>query len=495
MPSGITDIVPAFGSTAVHFDPTIITIQQVENWITNQPTDAAQNAPPRTVELPVRYGGDFGSDLDSIAEQTGLSRDEVVLRHTAAEYTVGAIGFQPGFPYLEGLPTELHTHRQASPRTRVPAGSVGIGGPYTGIYPRESPGGWNLIGRTPALLFDEFCQEPSLLKPGDHVRFIPIDADEYERLAAENEPTAAPLPEASVAPLFRVVSPGVQTTIQDLGHPGQQHLGISPGGAMDTMSLRLANLLVSNPEDAPGIEVALVGPVLEALRDVTISLTGAIPAARRRHVSQGERLDLRKLSGGARAYVALPGGVAGRVAESLEAAQTIGSRSLDAVECLGTEPVSSWSIRSPLPSNDVATLRVLPGPQMHAFAERVRLKFAAETYSVSSESNRMGLRCEGPAIEPLSSNDAPSQPVCHGAIQIPPDGQPIILGADRQTLGGYPIIAIVASVDWPKLGQLRPNDQVRFKSIDLATAQQLRRDSESELLTIATGIQLHTEME
>lgn len=136
-----------------------------------------------TMVIPVCYGGDGGPDLDVVAEHARLSRDDVIARHTAAEYTVAMLGFAPGFPYLLGLDPALHIPRRATPRTRVPAGSVAIGGAQTGIYPRELPGGWNLIGRTPRVLFDPRREPPALLAPGNRVRFRPIGADEFARLA------------------------------------------------------------------------------------------------------------------------------------------------------------------------------------------------------------------------------------------------------------------------------------------------------------------------
>jgi allophanate hydrolase subunit 1 len=138
------------------------------------------------VEIPVCYGGEHGPDLDAVAAHAGLSRDEVVARHAGAGYTVAMLGFAPGFPYLLGLDPALHVPRRANPRTRVPSGSVAIGGAQTGIYPRELPGGWHLIGRTPRALFDPARNPPCLLAPGDRVRFRTITADEFAPLAERN---------------------------------------------------------------------------------------------------------------------------------------------------------------------------------------------------------------------------------------------------------------------------------------------------------------------
>lgn len=137
----------------------------------------------RVVEIPVCYGGEHGPDLEAVAVHAGLSPDAAVARHAAGDYTVAMLGFAPGFPYLLGLDPALHAPRRADPRTRVPAGSVAIGGAQTGVYPRELPGGWNLIGRTPLSLFDPRREPPALLAPGDRVRFCAIDVDGFARLA------------------------------------------------------------------------------------------------------------------------------------------------------------------------------------------------------------------------------------------------------------------------------------------------------------------------
>ncbi len=178
-PPWLRDLVPAYASLAVFFDLDAIDANAVRIWLQGQldggDTTTFDYANTRIVEIPVRYGGAFGEDLDTAAAQLGLASDDVIARHSAPLYTVAMIGFAPGFPYLSGLDPALALPRLATPRTRVPAGSVGIGGAQTGIYPRDSPGGWRLIGRTPLRLFDPLRTAPSLLAPGDRVRFVAID--------------------------------------------------------------------------------------------------------------------------------------------------------------------------------------------------------------------------------------------------------------------------------------------------------------------------------
>lgn len=186
---GVVDIAPAYATLLVRFDPemvpgTIFPIDLLRNVV--ERNSAENEIVPDTispcVEIPASYGGECGPDVDAVAEHTGLSHEEVISRHTSAEYTVAMLGFAPGFPYLLGLDASLHVPRRATPRTRVPAGSIAIGGAQTGIYPTELPGGWQLIGRTPLKLFDSQRQPPCLLAPGDRVRFRAIDANEFARL-------------------------------------------------------------------------------------------------------------------------------------------------------------------------------------------------------------------------------------------------------------------------------------------------------------------------
>jgi inhibitor of KinA len=190
---GITDCVPAFASIAVHYDPaawperaTVPAYTQVVSALELTLADLREDELPdaRLVEIPVCYGSEFGPDLDDVAARHGLSADDVVGLHTGADYCVHMIGFMPGFAYLGGLPDAIATPRRDTPRTAVPAGSVGIGGQQTGVYPLISPGGWHLIGRTPLRLFDASRQPAALLAAGDRVRFRLISEADFHALAS-----------------------------------------------------------------------------------------------------------------------------------------------------------------------------------------------------------------------------------------------------------------------------------------------------------------------
>ena len=184
-PPGLLDLIPAYRALLVVYDPLAIGYDVLLGRLRALEGRAeAATAPSRVVTLPVVYGGEFGPDLPAVAAHTRLEVDEVVVRHTARHYLVYFLGFSPGFPYLGGLDPSLATPRLREPRLRVPAGSVGIAGTQTGVYPEATPGGWQLIGRTPLRLYDPGAPEPFLLRPGDELRFTAIDADEYRRLAA-----------------------------------------------------------------------------------------------------------------------------------------------------------------------------------------------------------------------------------------------------------------------------------------------------------------------
>jgi inhibitor of KinA len=180
---GVLDLVPAYCSLLVVYNPLRTSLKEIENRIralTDHP-NISKALRPRTVMVPVVYGGDFGPDLEWVADFHGISPEEVIRLHTAATYRVYMIGFMPGYAYLGELPAQLATPRKQTPRTRVAAGSVGIAQRQTGIYPVESPGGWQILGRTPIALFDPHKWPPAALCMGDTVRFHPIRPEAFSK--------------------------------------------------------------------------------------------------------------------------------------------------------------------------------------------------------------------------------------------------------------------------------------------------------------------------
>ena len=195
---GVIEVAPAYTSVAVFFDPVAVAKArerpgEVFGWLKEQILHVVTaggdrgkrrktKGTMRSVEIPVCYDPEFAPDLDDVARRAGLSTKEVVDLHSTAEYRVACIGFVPGFSFLAGLPKKLATPRRDTPRKEIPPGSVGIGGAQTGIYPLRSPGGWNLIGRTPLKLFDPVKEPPTLLHAGDRVRFRAVTRDDFESL-------------------------------------------------------------------------------------------------------------------------------------------------------------------------------------------------------------------------------------------------------------------------------------------------------------------------
>ncbi|NJE04871.1 5-oxoprolinase subunit PxpB [Thermococcus sp. M36] len=181
-PGWLVEVVPAYSSLLVVYDPIKTSYTQVEDAVKSFLDAGIKSFEGRLVEVPVVYGGEYGPDIEFVAEHNGLTVDDIIEIHSRPVYRVHFLGFLPGFPYLGGMDERIATPRLERPRLKVPAGSVGIAGKQTGIYPLESPGGWRLIGRTPLRLFDPSKEPPTLLQPGDRVRFVPIDEEEFREL-------------------------------------------------------------------------------------------------------------------------------------------------------------------------------------------------------------------------------------------------------------------------------------------------------------------------
>lgn len=187
---GMIEVVPTYRSATVYFDPQVASASALAQRLIAlaEEPPARPLHKPRTVEIPVMYDAGFGPDLPDLARFADLSIEEVIGLHTSVTYRVYMLGFSPGFPYMGRVPEVIAMPRLADPRMHIPGGSVGIAGLQTGIYPQDSPGGWRIIGRTPLRLYDPNRSKPFLLQPGDHVRFVPIDRDEFDRLVASDSP-------------------------------------------------------------------------------------------------------------------------------------------------------------------------------------------------------------------------------------------------------------------------------------------------------------------
>ena len=184
---GIVDMIPAFASLLINYNPEVISYEALKKRledILKMDVDT-ETSKKRVYQIPVLYGGEFGPDLKTIADHAGLSEQEVIDIHTGTDYLIYMLGFLPGFCYLGGLDERIHTPRLANPRISIPRGSVGIGGSQTGIYPMDSPGGWQLMGITPVRTYDPNREVPILVNAGEYIHFYPIDQKEYDDIEAK----------------------------------------------------------------------------------------------------------------------------------------------------------------------------------------------------------------------------------------------------------------------------------------------------------------------
>ncbi len=183
---GLADVIPAFCSLLVNYDPRVARYEKMRKRLEGLVRmDIKVGERKRKVfEVPVAYGGEYGPDLGAIAQHAGLSEEQVIAIHSSRDYLIYMLGFLPGFCYLGGLDERIHTPRLSNPRLKIRAGSVGIGGSQTGIYPLDSPGGWQLMGMTPVKTYDPGRETPILVEAGNYIRFVPVDEAEYQRIQA-----------------------------------------------------------------------------------------------------------------------------------------------------------------------------------------------------------------------------------------------------------------------------------------------------------------------
>ena len=304
--------------------------------------------------------------------------------------------------------------------------------------------------------------------------------------------------------VFRVLKPGLLSTLQDLGRHGFQRLGISPGGAMDTFALRLANRMVGNPDDSVSLEITLAGAEFEILRDCEVALTGAdlsahldarpLAACESFFARAGQLLVFSHRRRGARAYLSVAGGffaqnVLGSGSTDLrngwggvQGRRIQRGDELSVQQPQGTNRSSSWAVRPEVLVEyyNPFLLRVLECPQSKLFGIETKQQFLAAEFTISADSNRMGYRLEGPRLV-APDRELISEATPAGAIQVLPNGEALLLMADRQTVGGYPKIAVVISADLPKAAQLGPGHRVRFQTASLEEAHQALAQQEKRL--------------
>ena len=297
--------------------------------------------------------------------------------------------------------------------------------------------------------------------------------------------------------MIHIIKPGALTTVQDLGRVGLAHLGVSPAGAADSISFRIANLLVGNDFNTAAFELTLLGPTLEFEVEATIAISGsstsaALPMNEAFSVPAGTRIAFGSLMDRARAYLAVRGGL--EVPEVLNSRSTFLPAKIGGYEGRPLKAGDRIAIgrEAPRPCRRLpiemgrglrldGPIRVTRSTQSDWFDGEMMNRFLQQTFTVSNESNRSGVRLVGQPIVPSNRSELLTEGVALGAVQVPPDGQPIILFVDQQTTGGYPKITNVIAADIPRLGQLRPRDTVTFQCVEIAYAIELLRQQEREL--------------
>jgi KipI family sensor histidine kinase inhibitor len=446
----------------------------------------------RVVEVPVVFDG---PDLAEVASSTGISERAIGRALAGAPLRVSYLGFTPGFAYVTGLPPALAgLKRRDFPRTSVAAGAVGVAGGYLGIYPRSSPGGWNLIGRTDLPLFNPTVAPYSTLRPGDVLRVVPVDS--------VSDPRPAPVPPRPRCDSHRravVVSPGTLTTLQDGGRRNVAKFGVPRAGPVDRDLMRLANLTAGNDENASALETTLAGPILRFDSDALVVVLGSeaavdgrvVPSGVVEEIRAGGLLEVSK-SHGLHGYVAVTGGFKGP--------EMFGSCSSDVLTGLGIGALESGDeigLGDPGHARGFATgltrtnvIRILRGPDITDVSALV--EWISQPFEVTADSNRIGVRLRSSgdgARGPTLDHDTPegSFGMVDGSMQLPPGDEPIVLLCDHATTGGYPVAATVISADLGSLAQCRPGDHVRFELVDIDDALAARSQRERQISRSASG--------
>lgn len=506
----VLDVIPAYASVLVRYNPLAVDAASMEVMLraaVHQP-DSGRRPRGRLVRIPVRYGGRDGPDLEDVAQQLGMSVAEVIARHTAASYRVSFLGFLAGFPYLSGLPRALAMPRLDTPRTHVPGGSVAIAERQAGIYPVASPGGWRILGRTTTPLFDADREPPSLLHPGDRVRFHADETQDDTRTATVTRTSARRSPtESAGVPWLRVRAPGLLTTVQDAGRFGYARYGVTTAGAADPDALEVGSAMLGNEANAAALEVTGGDASFQMLAPCVVAITGAIGSVRVNDrpvdasetlaLAAGDVLEIGPLLWGMRVYLSVAGGI--------EVPPVMGSRATDTRASLGGmegRPLRMddmlrrgeaahqvpgrtlpGALRRPGLKHGAWTVRILPGVHV-AMDPAATIALCQARFAVDARSDRVGVRLrrlDGPCLE---GGQVLSEGIPRGAVQLPPDGEPVLLLADAQATGGYRVPAVVVSADLWKIGQLRPGDTVRFQRVAPVEAIHALRRRAQELAQV-----------
>lgn len=482
----IRELVPGARTLLVRHDPHETSPEQLLGEVLARSRAASCETTGNTVEIPVIYDGE---DLGDVADILGCSVKDLIRRHTETVFSVAFTGFAPGFAYLASKDTTLYVPRRSSPRTAVPQGSVALAGEFTGIYPKASPGGWQLIGRTDVAMFDINREPAALLRPGMNVRFRAVESfsQAMPTQAAPQEVAAE-----SASQWIEVVNSPLPLLAQDLGRPGLAHQGISLSGASDRSSLIAANRIVGNDRGAAVLEIPpapftfrvkgnLVAAVTGAaagiiIRDAdgdTVQLAPWTPIA----LNDGDTVTVEAPRRGVRSYLAIRGGL------SFE--PVLGSCSTDTLAQIGpaplqtgervfvrqtdtriaVEPAAEPPFAMPATGETVG-LDVYLGPRTDWFTDETVQQFLSQEWTVGQQSNRVGMRLAGEPLERKVRSELPSEATLPGAIQVPASGQPVLFLTDHPVTGGYPVIATLREEQLSYASQIPAGARIRFNAVE-----------------------------
>lgn len=478
---GVLERIPGARTVLVRFDPHRTSAAALTETLAATEVDAAALPDAGEVTIPVRYDGE---DLDEVAALLDVSAEELVARHLAADWRVAFSGFAPGFGYAVSGDPLFDVPRRPSPRTRVPAGSVALAGAFSGVYPRESPGGWQLIGRTALEMWDIDRDPPALLAPGRRVRFVRAERESVAASPAAADATR--VARRGDGPAVEVVRPSLQLLVQDAGRPGFAALGVSASGVADRVAMRAANRAVGNTpaaavlESVGGAVLRFHGAGVAAVTGATGSLTltdidgiertllPGVPFA----TVDGDELTLGHPERGLRSVIAVRGGFA--------PAAALDSRATDTLAGLGPAPLAAGDLLplgaaavsavepDPVPralpaSGELVSLEITLGPRDDWFTAAGVEALTAQEWTVTPRSDRVGIRLHGDVpLERAVGGELPSEGAVTGAIQVPPDGQPVLFLPDHPLTGGYPIIGALTDRSLDLAAQLPPGVRVRF---------------------------------
>ncbi|SPL69577.1 5-oxoprolinase subunit B/C family protein [Acinetobacter stercoris] len=483
---GIKDLIPAAKTILVFFNEIETSFYHLMPLIRSLEAGTSLVRSVQEVIIPIRYDGE---DLEQVAELQGLSVADLILKHSQSTWNVAFIGFAPGFAYMSS-PDQPFTDipRLKVPRKKIPAGSLGLAGQYSGIYPKDSPGGWQLIGTTSKKMWDLERENPALLLPGMNVHFEdvtrhPVSVNVPKQIVAVEEKRSSPV--------FKITAPGLQMLIQDEGRFNQTNIGVGTAGAMDKSSMHIANRIVGNPADTAAIEVLNGGLKAQIQSPAVIAVAGALSKIHVKFVDgqqadyesyqaialdEGDEFQVLTPTAGLRNYLAVRGG--------LDVKPVLKSCSFDTLALLGPKPLSIGDVvyhgqlnvsdislhevaKTDLPKvGDTVELDIVMGPRTDWFDQQSIEVLCQQSWLVTNESNRVGLRLAGEtSLVRKMTQELESEGTCIGALQVPPSGQPVLFMNDHPLTGGYPVIASVAKHHWDVVAQIPAGCHIRFKKI------------------------------